>query len=254
MARSNPTQTPSGILTFLGGLFFLAVFAAIIVQRIHSYGPMQDIEQKRAESRSKTRNDIDRKYQELLNSDGWVDKAKGIAHIQIADAMKLTATELAGKKVGPSTVKVEAPLPVIAPAPGEQPLPALPSSPFGADMVKFDAEAAPAQAPAAAPTAPAPAPATAPITPSPASAPAPAAAAPAAIPAPAAVPPAAPAPAPVETKPAEPKPAEPATSPAPDPAPAAPAPASPAPAPAAPQSAPAPDQPAPQPSPSPAAQ
>jgi hypothetical protein len=229
-------------MTFLAGLFFLALFAIIIVARIHSYAPMQDIDQKRADSRIKKRQEIERKYEELLGSDGWVDKAKGIAHIQIADAMKLTATELAGKKVGPSSVKVEAPLVIPPPAPGstEPPPPALPSAPSGADMVKFDVEAGQSQAPNA-------------TNPAPAAAPAPTAPA---------------APAPSETKPPETKPAAPAPAPVPAPAaPAAPpapasdqaAPAAPAPAaPAAPQAqppaaptSPAPEQPAPQPSPSP---
>ena len=51
MARSNPTRTPSGIMTFLGGLVLLALFALLIVWWIGSTAAPKEmnIEQKRAD-------------------------------------------------------------------------------------------------------------------------------------------------------------------------------------------------------------
>jgi hypothetical protein len=72
--------------------------------------------------------------------------------------MKVVATELAGKKPAPSQVKVDAPLPMpppYDPNSKEPPISALPSSPQGADLIRFDPPAAPPAAAPAGPAAPA---------------------------------------------------------------------------------------------------
>jgi hypothetical protein len=133
------------------------------------------LEERRAANRIEVRKALDDEAQQKLFSEGWVDKAKGLVHVSITDAIPLTAKELAAKKAAPSKIEVEAPLPVIVPDPNatEPPPPALPSAPQGADTIRFAPPSTPAPAAAPAPAAPAapaatPAPAPAPAAPAPA--------------------------------------------------------------------------------------
>ena len=210
MASESPNRTPNGFVVILGSAAAFVVIAAIFAGALAKKNPGNEVEQKRAAQRYEARTKLDAEAQEKLNSEGWMDKAKGTVHVSIAEAMTLVVADLSAKKPAPSSVKVEPPLPmpVIDPNSTEPPPAALPSAPQGADTIRF---ALPAAAPAG------PTPATPPVAPAPekAAEPAPAPAAPAVPPAPAA-PPAPPAPAP--EKPAEPAPAKPA-----EPAPPAPA-------------------------------
>jgi hypothetical protein len=255
MASESSKPTANGVLSFLGVtmVLFVVIIVAIGLLRISGTGG-ESLEQRRAAGRIAVRNRLDLEAQEKLHSEGWVDKAKGLVHVSITDAIPLTVAELRSKKSAPSQVKVEPPLPVFVPDPNskEPPPPAMPSAPSGAHTMRFAAlatpEPAPAPAPAAAPAA----------TPVPAATPAPAPAAPAPAPAPAVT---APAPAPVPTPPAPeskpvPAPAPPAPESKPAPAPAPPVPESkpaPAPEPPAPESKPAPPPVPPAPATEPAA-
>jgi hypothetical protein len=168
MARENPTRTPTGILTFLGGLVLLVIFALLVMYWVKANGAPDEVSSRRAAARIATREQLTKKYQDQLGSTGWTDKAKGAVHIPIAEAMKLAVVELKSKKVGASTVKVEPPLPVVVPDPKatEPGPPALPSAPSGAQTMSFETvlasgptpkaiAPAAAAAPAAPPTAPA---------------------------------------------------------------------------------------------------
>ena len=215
MASESTNRTPNGIVVFLGSAAAFVVVAAIFIGALASKPQVNEVENKRAAQRYETRAKLEAEAQEKLNTTGWVDKAKGTVHVPIADAMTMVVAELTAKKPAPSSVKVEAPLPmpVADPASNEPPTAALPSAPQGADTVRFAPSAAPAPVPAPAAGKPA--------------APAGASEKPAAPPAPAA--PAAP------EKPAEPAPAAPAAPAPAQPAPPAPAPEKPTdPAPAAP--------------------
>src|SRR3954466_9477370 len=141
MARENPTRTPTGFLTFFGGVVLLLIFAAIVMYWVRSNGSPDEVSTRRAQGRIATREQLTKKYNDQLGATGWTDKTKGIAHIPIADAMQLALVELKGKKVGASSVKVEAPLPVIPPDPkSTEPAPmVLPSAPSGAQTLHFDA-------------------------------------------------------------------------------------------------------------------
>jgi len=221
MASENSHRTPNAFVVFLGTAAAFGVVALVFGGTLAWKKPVDEVEAKRAAQRLEARTKLDTEAQAKLDSLGWVDKAKGTVHVPIADAMKMVVADLRAKKPAPSSVKVEAPLPmpVADPKSAEPPPAALPSSPQGADTVRFPAPAAKEVPAAPAPVAPVPA-APAPEKP----------AAPAAAPA---VPPA-PAPAPAPEKPAEPAPV-----------PAAPEkPAEPAPAPAVPPPAPAPEPPA----------
>src|SRR5688500_6788845 len=103
-SAANPTRTPSGLLTFFAGVVLLAIFAAIVVFWISARAPKDDIEAKRAAGRIETREKLAQEAQEKLNSDAWVDKTKGLARINLADAIKLTVNDLKQKKVAPSTL------------------------------------------------------------------------------------------------------------------------------------------------------
>ena len=207
MASESINRTPNGIVVFLGSAAAFVVIAAIFVFALGAKKPANEVEQKRAAQRVETRTKLETEALEKLNSEGWVDKAKGTVHVSIADAMTLIVADLSAKKPAPSSVKVEAPLPlpVIDPNATEPPPAALPSAPQGADTIHF---ALPAVAPA--PAVPTPA---VPAAPEKAAEPAPAPAAPApekpAEPAPAR--PADPAP----EKPADPAPAKPTENPEP---------------------------------------
>ena len=181
MASETSHRTPNAFVVFLGTAAAFGVVALVFGGRLASHKPVDEVEAKRAAQRLEARTKLDTEAHAKLDSLGWVDKAKGTVHVPIADAMKLVVADLRAKKPAPSSVKVEAPLPmpVADPNSAEPPPAALPSAPQGADTVRF------AQPAAAEPPAP-----VAPIPPAPAK---PAEPAPApAVPAPAPEPPAAP--------------------------------------------------------------
>ena len=193
MASESPNRTPNGIVVFLSSAAVLIVIAALFVFALGTKKPANEVEQKRAAQRVETRAKLEAEALEKLNSEGWVDKAKGTVHVSIADAMTLIVADLSAKKPAPSSVKIEAPLPmpVADPSSTEPPPAALPSAPQGADTIRFAMPAA------------APAPVAVPAAPEKAVEPAPVPAAPA-IP-----------PAPAPEKPADPAPAKPTENPEP---------------------------------------
>ena len=160
MASESPNRTPNGFVVVLGSAAALVVIAAVFVGALAVKKPGNEVEQKRAAQRVETRTKLEAEALAKLNSEGWADKAKGTVHVSIAEAMTLIVADLSAKKPAPSSVKVEAPLPmpVIDPNATEPPPAALPSAPQGADTIRFAMPAAPV--PAVAPAAPAPVPAT----------------------------------------------------------------------------------------------
>ena len=165
MASETPTRTPHSFVVFLGIAAAFVVVAAVFAGSLAMPEPVNEVEQKRAAQRFETRTKLEAEALEKLNSLGWVDKAKGTVHVPIATAMSMVVAELTAKKPAPSSVKVEAPLPmpVADPKSAEPPPAALPSAPQGADTIRFappaaaETPAAPVPAvPAAVPAAPAP--------------------------------------------------------------------------------------------------
>ncbi len=171
------TRTPNSFLVFCGSLLAVLIVAALFTLSIATGPRPGDLDQKRAENRIAVRVKLDKEAADALTAEAWVDKAKGIVRVPVVSVLAATAKELAAKKPAPSQVKVDPPLPmpVIDPAATEPPPPALPSSPQGADTVRFTAlTAAPAAATPAPVANPQPA-ATSPPAPAPALQPAPAA-------------------------------------------------------------------------------
>ena len=142
-----PARTSNAFLVFIGSLAALVLVAGILTWRI-AVGPKpQDLDAKRAASRVAAREKLDKEASELLSTEGWVDKAKGVVRMPVANVYTATIAELKAKKPAPSQIKVEPPLPmpVIDPKATEPPPPALPSAPQGADTIRFAApEATPA--------------------------------------------------------------------------------------------------------------
>ena len=132
---------PSGLLTFVWALFFFFVFALLVAIWVRASGPRETVEDKRGATRKAKLADLQKADAEKLASAGWVDQAKGTVHIPIADAKRLVIAELKSKKPTVSQVKVEPPLPMPPPPDpnATEPPPAvLPSSPQGADTLRFD--------------------------------------------------------------------------------------------------------------------
>ena len=191
MASETPNRTPNSFVVFLGIAAAFVVVAAVFAASLAASKPVNEVELKRAAQRTATRAKLDAEALEKLNSLGWVDKAKGTVHVPIATAMSMVVAELTAKKPAPSSVKVEAPLPmpVADPKSAEPPQAAFPSAPQGADTIRFALPVALETPATPAPAAPVPAPAVpAPAVPAPEK--------PAEAPPAPAVPPPAPAPAP----------------------------------------------------------
>ncbi len=148
--EESPHAKPSGFLTFVWALFFFFVFALVVYIWVQQTGRNHEVEDKRAAARVEKRVALEKADAEKLQTAGWVDQAKGMVRIPVADARRLIAAELAVKKPGASQVKVEPSLPMPAPYnpnAAEPAAPALPSAPQGADTINFGAISA-ATAPA----------------------------------------------------------------------------------------------------------
>ena len=154
------TRTPNGFVVFAGSAAVLAIVIVVVACSLASGKKEDVVDRKRADQRVAAREALDKASLEQLTTLDWADRAKGVVRLPVADAMKLVAVELQAKKPAPSQVKIEPPLPMpppYDPNSTEAPVPALTSSPQGADTIRFDPPAPPAAAPA--PAAPAPAPA-----------------------------------------------------------------------------------------------
>jgi hypothetical protein len=148
---------PSGFLTFVWALFFFFIFALLVMIWVRASGSRIGAEEKRAEARAAKLAELAKADSAKLTSVGWVDQAKGIVRIPIADAKRIVLAELQAKKPTVSQIKVEPPLPMPPPPDPnavEPPPPALPSSPQGADTLRFDLPVAGSALPAV-PTTPA---------------------------------------------------------------------------------------------------
>src|SRR4051794_22996677 len=121
MATESTQRNSNGFLGFLGVFVLLFAVAIVSVALLAFSGKSgQTVEQRRAAARVAVRERLEKEAQEKLNSEGWADKAKGLVHVSIADAIPMAVTELRSKKPAPSQIKVEAPLPVFVPDPNSK--------------------------------------------------------------------------------------------------------------------------------------
>ncbi len=157
MATESTRQQPSSFGTFVWALFFFFAFTLLVLLGVRWAGRRESYEDKRAEFRLGKSAERQKADLEQLNSAGWVDEAKGVVRIPVAEAKKLVLAELQAKKPAPSSVPLDPrlPMPVIDPAAKEPPPPALPSAPQGADTMYFPNPAKQAPPSSTTPAAPA---------------------------------------------------------------------------------------------------
>ena len=177
MTPDSPRHPSSGFGTFVWALFFFLVFALLIVGVTRWSGTNRAFNDPRSQGRLKAREDRDKDDREKLATPGWVDQAKGVVRLPIADAKRIVIADLKAKKPAPSSVPLDPvlPMPVLDPNAAEPPPPPLPSAPQGSDTLSLAALSAP---PESAPAAPGPTSPTSPTSlpgpPSPTSPPTPA--------------------------------------------------------------------------------
>src|SRR3954463_4881166 len=102
--------------TWVGVVLLFALFGLIALVVVRAAPRGNDYEKKRAQNRFKKLEDAQKENLAALTTYSWGDKAKGIVHIPITDAMKLTVAQLAQKKpaaAGP----IPAESPAASPAP-----------------------------------------------------------------------------------------------------------------------------------------
>lgn len=137
----NESRKPNGFYVVAGSAIALALVVIVFGEAVSARPKVELVETKRAQQRIETREKLEKAAQDQLATVDWVDKSKGVVRLPVDNALKLVAVELKAKKPAPSQVKVEPPLPMppaFDPNAAEPPPPALPSSPQGADIIRFD--------------------------------------------------------------------------------------------------------------------
>lgn len=104
MAESSATTSTGSVWTSIlfAGLGFL-LFGGLMWYVLNLAGPGGDAayEQERALKRAAALAEVRARDSKLLGEAGWVDQAKGIAHIPISRAMELEVKALRKKPVQP---------------------------------------------------------------------------------------------------------------------------------------------------------
>jgi hypothetical protein len=95
-------QPRSTFSTWVGIMLLFAFFALLALVVIGASPRGSTYEKKRAKARAEKLEAARAEMVTALTTYGWVDKAKGVAHIPVTEAMKLTVAELAQKKPAPA--------------------------------------------------------------------------------------------------------------------------------------------------------
>lgn len=104
--------------TWLGVVLLFGVFGLFVLVAIGASPRGDHYEKKRADARAEKLKTLHADTKKALTTYGWVDKAKGTAHIPITQAMKLAVIDLGQKPPTPAN-----PIAPEAPAPGAQAAP-----------------------------------------------------------------------------------------------------------------------------------
>lgn len=88
--------------TWIGVVLLFAVFGLFVLVAIGASPRGDHYEKKRAQARSEKLQTVVTETRKELSTYGWVDKAKGKAHIPIVEAMKLTVADLRLKPPAPA--------------------------------------------------------------------------------------------------------------------------------------------------------
>jgi hypothetical protein len=95
-------QPRSGFGTWLGVVLLFAVFGLFVWAVMGAMPRGNQYEQKRAKARTEKLKTASDEAKAALETYGWVDKEKGVAHIPIHRAMEVTVAELAQRKPAPA--------------------------------------------------------------------------------------------------------------------------------------------------------
>jgi FtsZ-interacting cell division protein ZipA len=126
-------QPRSTISTWVGIVLLFAFFALLALVVIGASPRGNTYEKKRAKARAEKLQAARAEMMTALTTYGWVDKAKGVAHIPVSDAMKLAVAELAQKTPAPAnpiaTPETQTPPPATSPSPAASPTPTASTTP-----------------------------------------------------------------------------------------------------------------------------
>ncbi len=123
-------QPRSVFSTWVGVVLLFLVFGLIVLVLLAAMNRGDDYELKRAQAREQKLKDAHKEWDARLQTYGWADKSKGVAHVPIARAMELTVAELASQRprmAGP--IATPAPAPAVSPAANATTSPAVSASP-----------------------------------------------------------------------------------------------------------------------------
>ena len=81
------------VCAYIAGIVGTFVIMGGIVRFVRNHNPPVAVDQTRAAARAKALKELVGANTEFLNSYGWVDQTKGIAHIPVAEAIKIAETE-----------------------------------------------------------------------------------------------------------------------------------------------------------------
>ena len=120
-------QPRSTFSTWVGIVLLFAFFGLLALVVIGASPRGSTYEKKRAKARAEKLQAAQSEMMTALTTYGWVDKTKGVAHIPVTDAMKLTVAELEQKKPAPAnpiaTPEAQSPPPATSPSPAASPTP-----------------------------------------------------------------------------------------------------------------------------------
>ena len=126
-------QLRSTFSTWVGIVLLFAFFGMLALVVIGASPRGNTYEKKRAKARAEKLQAAQSEMMAALTTYGWVDKAKGVAHIPVTDAMKLIVAELAQTKPAPAnpiaTPEAQTPAPATSPSPTASPTPTASTTP-----------------------------------------------------------------------------------------------------------------------------
>ena len=155
---AHPEQPRFLLSAWLWAVMLFVFFGVIVAIAFGAMSRGSTFEADRAKTRAEKLKTAEEEWNKTAQSYGWIDKAKGVAHIPIQRAMALELTDLQAKKPAPAG-PIATPAPAAAPAtipeapPAANP-PAAASAPVAAPKAETEVPpAAPAGTPVLRPAA-----------------------------------------------------------------------------------------------------
>ncbi len=102
-----PERTPLRVaMTFFGSLLAFLIFGVAIWVIVRSYSNQPTVEDERSKVRLDYKAEAETMARRYLETYGWVDKEKGLAHVPVAEAAKRVIEAYQTKQVKASAVPV----------------------------------------------------------------------------------------------------------------------------------------------------